>query len=88
MECRAEAEHRVERAQGTSQRSRVVAAVWRGRKPDPQVESAVSGAWQNAFRHGNAATPDKALQAENEQLKKVLGEKVLEVEILKKLSSL
>lgn len=43
---------------------------------------------KHAFRHGNSATPDKALQAENEQLKKVLGEKVLEVEILKKLSSL
>jgi len=41
-----------------------------------------------AFRHGNNKTPDQALQAENEQLKKVLGEKVLEVEILKKLSSL
>lgn len=43
---------------------------------------------KRAFRHGNAATPDQALQAENEQLKKVLGEKVLEVEILKKLSRL
>ena len=43
---------------------------------------------KNAFRHGNAVTPDKALQAENDQLKKVLGEKVPEVEILKKLSSL
>ncbi len=42
---------------------------------------------KSAFRHGNAATPDKAFQAENDQLKKVLGEKVLEVEILK-LSSL
>lgn len=41
-----------------------------------------------AFRHGNKKTPDQALQAENEQLKKVLGEKVLENEILKKLSSL
>ena len=41
-----------------------------------------------AFKHGNSKTPDQALQAENEQLKKVLGEKVLEVEILKKLSSL
>ena len=41
-----------------------------------------------AFKHGNAKAPDKALQAENEQLKKVLGQKVLENEILKKLSSL
>jgi putative transposase len=41
-----------------------------------------------AFKHGNAKTPDKALQAENEQLKKLLGEKALEVDILKKLSSL
>ena len=40
-----------------------------------------------AFKHGNAKTPDKALQAENEQLKKVLGQKVFEIEILKKLSS-
>ena len=40
------------------------------------------------FKHGNAKTPDQALQAENEQLKKVLGEKVLENDILKKLSSL
>lgn len=43
---------------------------------------------KSAFKHGNAKTPDQALAAENEQLKKVLGEKVLEVEILKKLSSL
>lgn len=43
---------------------------------------------KTAFKHGNAKTPDKALEAENEQLKKVLGEKVLENEILKKLSSL
>lgn len=43
---------------------------------------------KSAFRHGNAVTADKALEAENEQLKKVLGEKVLEVEILKKLSRL
>lgn len=41
-----------------------------------------------AFKQGNSKTPDQALQAENEQLKKVLGEKVLEVEILKKLNSL
>lgn len=41
-----------------------------------------------AFKHGNSRPPDKALQAENEQLKKVLGEKVLENEILKKRSSL
>lgn len=43
---------------------------------------------KSAFKHGNVKTPDQALAAENEQLKKVLGEKVLEVEILKKLSSL
>lgn len=43
---------------------------------------------KSAFKHGNSKSPDQALQAENEQLKKVLGEKVLEVEILKKLSSL
>jgi len=41
-----------------------------------------------AFKHGNSKTPDQALQAENEQLKKLLGEKALEVDILKKLSSL
>jgi len=41
-----------------------------------------------AFKHGNAKTPDQALQVENEQLKKLLGEKALEVDILKKLSSL
>jgi transposase-like protein len=41
-----------------------------------------------AFKHGNAKTPDQALQAENEQLKKLLGEKALELDILKKLSSL
>ncbi|MCA9837411.1 MAG: transposase, partial [Trueperaceae bacterium] len=40
---------------------------------------------KSAFKHGNVKTPDQALAAENEQLKKVLGEKVLEVEILKKL---
>lgn len=43
---------------------------------------------KSAFNHGNSKSPDQALQAENEQLKKVLGEKVLENEILKKLSSL
>lgn len=43
---------------------------------------------KEAFKHGNVKTPDKALEAENEQLKKVLGQKVLENEILKKLSSL
>ncbi|MCA9840366.1 MAG: transposase [Trueperaceae bacterium] len=42
---------------------------------------------KSAFKHGNAKTPDKALEAENEQLKKVLGQKVLEIEILKKLTS-
>lgn len=41
-----------------------------------------------AFKHGNSKTPDQALKAENEQLKKLLGEKALEVDILKKLSSL
>ena len=41
-----------------------------------------------AFKHGNSKTPEQALQAENEQLKKGLGEKVLENDILKKLSSL
>ena len=43
---------------------------------------------KSAFKHGNSKSPDQALQAENEQLKKVLGQKVLENEILKKLSSL
>lgn len=43
---------------------------------------------KTAFKHDNAKTPDRALEAENEQLKKVLGQKVLENEILKKLSSL
>lgn len=37
---------------------------------------------------GGANSPDKAIEKENDQLKKVLGEKVLEVEILKKLGSL
>jgi putative transposase len=41
-----------------------------------------------AFKHGNAKAPEQALQAENEQLKKVLAEKVLENDILKKLSGL
>ena len=44
--------------------------------------------WKGAFKHGNAKVPDQALQAENEELKNVLGQKVLENEILKKLSSL
>ncbi len=43
---------------------------------------------KQAFRHGNSKTPDQTLQAENEQLKKLLGEKALEVEVLKKLSGL
>jgi putative transposase len=41
-----------------------------------------------AFKHGNAKTPDQALQAENEPLKRLLGEKALELDILKKLRSL
>jgi len=43
---------------------------------------------KQAFRSGAASSSEKALQKENEQLKKVLGEKTLEVEILKKLGSL
>ena len=42
---------------------------------------------QRAFRNG-ASPADNAVYKENEQLKKVLGEKVLEVEVLKKLGSL
>jgi transposase-like protein len=39
---------------------------------------------------GKAKTPraDRPLRSENEQLKKLLGEKTLEIDILKKLSSL
>jgi transposase len=43
---------------------------------------------KQAFRNGAAPSSEKVLQRENEQLKKVLGEKTLEVEILKKLGSL
>jgi transposase len=43
---------------------------------------------KGAFKHGNSKTANQALQVENEQLKKVLGQKVLENEMLKKLSSL
>lgn len=42
---------------------------------------------KGAFGNGTNSV-DKALHKENEQLKKVLGEKVLEVEVLKKLGSL
>lgn len=42
---------------------------------------------KGAFRNGTSS-PNKAVYKENEQLKKVLGEKVLEVEVLKKLGSL
>lgn len=41
---------------------------------------------KQAFGNGTHS-PDKAIYKENEQLKRVLGEKVLEVEILKKLGS-
>ena len=43
---------------------------------------------KQAFRDGASASGDKALQRENDQLKKVLGEKTLKVEILKKLGNL
>ncbi len=37
---------------------------------------------------GKAPRADQRLQSENEQLKKLLGERALEIDILKKLSSL
>jgi transposase-like protein len=43
---------------------------------------------KRGFKNGSGSSPDKAIYKENDQLKKVLGEKVLEVEILKKLGSL
>ena len=52
--------------------------------------------WKEQFlasgRHGlngaKSQTPDQRLEAENEQLKKLLGEKTLELDIVKKLSRL
>lgn len=43
---------------------------------------------KQAFQGGNSHSSDAKLQAENARLKKLLGEKTLEVDILKKLSSL
>jgi putative transposase len=43
---------------------------------------------KGAFRNGSGGSADKAIYKESEQLKRVLGEKVLEVEVLKKLGSL
>lgn len=52
--------------------------------------------WKEQFLEGGrhtlngakAQTPDQRLEAENSQLKKLLGEKALEIDILKKLSRL
>ena len=43
---------------------------------------------KQAFQGGNSRSSDAKLKAENARLKKLLGEKTLEVDILKKLSSL
>lgn len=43
---------------------------------------------RQALNGAKARSADQQLQAENEQLKKLLGEKALEVDVLKKLSRL
>jgi transposase-like protein len=43
---------------------------------------------REALSGAQAASTDQRLQRENEQLKKLLGEKALEIDILKKLSRL
>ena len=43
-------------------------------------------AGRQGLNGAKASTPDQRLEAENEQLKKLLGEKTLELDIVKKLS--
>lgn len=43
---------------------------------------------RQALNGAKAQSADQRLQAENEQLKKLLGEKALEIDVLKKLSRL
>ena len=45
-------------------------------------------AGRQGLNGGKAPAPDQRLEAENEQLKKLLGEKALELDIIKKLSRL
>jgi transposase-like protein len=56
------------------------------RESDLSVERAISSGGRQGLNGAKAQTADQRLEAENSQLKKLLGEKALEMEILKNLS--